>query len=29
VIYLGEEQMMSDPAHLAKWGEIAAAVRAA
>jgi len=29
VMYLGEEQMMSDPHHLAKWGEIAAAVRAA
>jgi len=29
VMYLGEEQMMSDPNHLAKWGEIAAAVRAA
>ena len=29
VMYLGEEQMMSDPNHLAKWGEIATAVRAA
>lgn len=29
VMYLGEEQMVSDPNHLAKWGEIASAVRAA
>lgn len=29
VMYLGEEQMMSDPNHLARWGEIATAVRAA
>lgn len=28
VMYLGEEQMMSDPNHLAKWGEVASAVRA-
>jgi len=27
VIYLGESQMRSDPDHLAKWGEIARAVR--
>ena len=27
VMYLGEEQMVSDPNHLAKWGEIARAVR--
>ncbi len=27
VMYLGEQQMMSDPNHLAKWGEIATAVR--
>jgi probable F420-dependent oxidoreductase len=29
VMYLGEAQMMSDPDHLAKWSEIAQAVRAA
>lgn len=29
VMYLGESQMVSDPNHLAKWGEIATAVRAA
>jgi len=29
VMYLGEKQMMSDPDHLAKWGEIATAVKAA
>ena len=29
VMYLGESQMVSDPKHLAKWGEIAKAVRAA
>jgi probable F420-dependent oxidoreductase len=28
VIYLGESQMRSDPNHLARWGEIARAVRA-
>ncbi len=27
VMYLGEEQMRSDPDHLAKWGEVATAVR--
>ncbi len=27
VMYLGERQMRADPAHLAKWGEIATAVR--
>lgn len=27
VMYLGEEQMVADPNHLAKWGEIATAVR--
>lgn len=29
VVYLGEEQIANDPDHLARWGEIAAAVRAA
>jgi len=29
VMYLGERQMRTDDAHLSKWGEIAAAVRAA
>lgn len=29
VMYLGERQMRADPQQLAKWGEIAAAVRAA
>jgi len=29
VMYLGERQMRSDPNELAKWGEVAAAVRAA
>lgn len=29
VMYLGEEQMMNDPAALAKWSEIATSVRAA
>lgn len=29
VMYLGERSMRTDPGHLAKWGEIAAAVRAA
>lgn len=29
VMYLGERAMRDDPHHLAKWGEIAAAVRAA
>ncbi len=28
VMYLGESQMRSDPAQLAKWGEVATAVRA-
>lgn len=28
VMYLGEAQMRRDPRHLAKWGEVAAAVRA-
>ena len=28
VMYLGEPAMRRDPAHLAKWGEVAAAVRA-
>lgn len=28
VMYLGEHQMRTDPDHLAKWGEVAAAVRA-
>jgi probable F420-dependent oxidoreductase len=28
VMYIGEHQMRTDPDHLAKWGEVAAAVRA-
>jgi len=28
VMYLGEDQMRADPAHMARWGEVAAAVRA-
>jgi hypothetical protein len=27
-MYLGEPEMRKDPMHLAKWGEVAAAVRA-
>ncbi len=27
VMYLGEDQMRSDPGHLARWGEVASAVR--
>ena len=28
VMYIGEQQMRTDPDHLARWGEVAAAVRA-